>query len=90
MQRGTGNKIRTKFRKKDGAPFAGAAISYGMLGGGGGGMGMMMNKKFHAKAHEKMGMGKGEKKEDTEVDQIAQQEKEASKPGKAPVNKKDE
>jgi hypothetical protein len=82
MQRGTGNKIRTKFRKKGGAPF----MPMPMFGGGGG----MMNKKLHAKAHERMGMGKGEKKEDTEVDQIAQQDKAASKPGKAPVNKKDE
>ena len=85
MQRGTGNKVRTKFRKRGGAPFATAAM--GMFGGGGGGM---MNKKLHAKAHERMGMGGGEKEKDTEVDQIAQQDKAASKPGKAPVNKKDE
>ena len=63
MQRGVGNKIRTRFRKKGGAPFIGAAMG---MGGG------------------------GEKEKDTEVDQIAQQEKEASRPGKAPVNKKDE
>ena len=86
MQRGVGNKIRTRFRKKGGAPFIGAA-----MGMGGGGLGMMMNKKLHAKAHKRMGMGGGgEKEKDTEVDQIAQQEKEASRPGKAPVNKKDE
>ena len=66
--------------KKAGAPFG----MFGMRGG-------LMNKKMHARAHERMGMGKeGNKEETKEVDQIALQDAEASKPGKAPVNKKDE
>ena len=78
-------RAKGKGYKKVGAPFM------GMFGGGGGGAGMLMNKKLHAKAHEKMGMGKeGNKEETKEVDQIALQDAEASKPGKAPVNKKDE
>jgi hypothetical protein len=86
MQRGTGNKIRTKFRKKGGAPFG-----IPQLPVGGGGMGLMMNKKFHAKAHERMGMGGGdssnEKTEEVKDDTSAEVK---SKPGKAPENKKEE
>lgn len=79
-------KAKGKGYKKVGAPFM------GMFGGGGGGAGMLMNKKLHAKAHERMGIGKEDNKEEEtkEVDQIALQDAEASKPGKAPVNKKDE
>jgi len=77
-------RAKGKGYKKPGAPFG----MFGMRGG----MGMLMNKKIHSKAHDRMGMGKEDdnKKEPEEVDQIALQEKAASKPGKAPVNKKEE
>ena len=77
-------RAKGKGYKKAGAPFS--------MFGGGRGMGMLMNKKIHGKAHERMGMGKEGNKEEgpKEVDQIALQDEAASKPGKAPVNKKDE